>query len=120
MRIGFASVFAGLAMLTVQPSFAQAEGYAPIDCGKAGSPSEHAICRNYALGQQEARLATLFGIATSLVAMGQRGDIQDAQREWLKKRESCGNDVACLAKAYEARIAVLNGVIGNIAKRGPF
>jgi len=118
MRTNF--VIAVLAMIALQPTFARAEGYAPIDCGKASSPSEHTICRNYALGQQEARLATLFGVVTSLVAMGQRGDIQDAQREWLKKRESCSADVACLAKAYDARIAILNGVVESIAKRGPF
>lgn len=118
MRAGLA--IAILAATALRPSFAQAEGYAPIDCAKARSPSEQTICRNYALGQQEARLATLFGVATSLVAMGQRGDIQDAQRAWLKTREACANDVACLARAYDARIAVLNGVVDGIAKRGPF
>jgi hypothetical protein len=29
-------------------------------------------------------MATLFGVVTSLVAMGQRADIGDAQRTWLK------------------------------------
>lgn len=118
MRVGYA--IAILAAVTLRSSLAQAGAYAPIDCNKASSPSERTICRNYDLGQQEARLATLFGVATSLVAMGQRGDIQDAQRAWLKRRESCGNDVACLTKAYDARIADLNGVIDSVAKRGPF
>lgn len=118
MRAGFA--IAILEAMTLGSSFAHADGYAPIDCAKARSPSEQTICRNYALGQQEARLATLFGVATSLVAMGQRGDIQDAQRAWLKTRDACGSNVACLARAYDARIAVLNGVVDGIAKRGPF
>ena len=104
----------------LQSSFALAGDYAPVDCSKANSPSERTICRSYDLGQQEARMATLFGVATSLVAMGQRGDIQDAQRAWLKTRESCGSDTACLAKAYDARIRNLNGVVDSIAKRGPF
>lgn len=103
-----------------QSSFAHAGGYAPLDCSKASSPAERTICRNYDLGQQEARTATLFAIATSLVAMGQRGDIQDAQRAWLKKRDVCGNDVSCLKKAYDARIRDLNGVIEGIASHGPF
>jgi len=118
MRRAFA--IAILAAVTSQPSFALAGGYAPIDCKKARAASEQTICRNYGLGQQEAQLATLFGVATSLVAMGQRGDIQDAQRAWLKTRDGCGSDVACLTRAYDARIAVLNGVIDSIAKRGPF
>jgi uncharacterized protein len=118
MRVGYAS--AVLAAVVLRSSLAQAGAYTPIDCNKASSPSERTICRNYDLGQQESRLATLFGVATSLVAMGQRGDIQDAQRAWLKTRASCGNDVACLTKAYDARIRNLNGVIESIAARGPF
>jgi len=101
-------------------SLAYAGSYAPLNCAKAASPAERAICRNYDLGQKEARMATLFGVATSLVAMGQRGNIEDAQRAWLKKRDACGGDVACLGKSYDARINALNGTIESIAARGPF
>ena len=97
-----------------------AASYAPIDCAKARSAAETAICRSYPLGQAEARLATLFGVATSLVAMGQRGDIGEAQRRWLKVRDGCGGDVACLAAAYQGRIDELSATIDAIAARGPF
>jgi uncharacterized protein len=99
---------------------AWAADYAPLNCSKANTPAEHAICRNYTLGQQEARMATLFAVTTSLVAMGQRGNIQDAQRAWLQKRETCGDRVACLTKAYDQRIDELDGVFRTIASRGPF
>jgi len=99
---------------------ADAASYVPLDCVKAASPTEKTICGNYALGQAEARMATLFSIATSLVAMGQRGDIGDAQRQWLQKRDACGRNVACLAKAYSDRIQQLNKVIDDIASRGPY
>ena len=56
---------------------ASAGEYAPLDCNKANSPAERTICDSYSLGQSEARMATLFGVTTSLVAMGQRGNIQD-------------------------------------------
>jgi uncharacterized protein len=46
---------------------ARAADYAPIDCSKASSPAERAICRSYPLGQAEARMATLFGVVTSLL-----------------------------------------------------
>ncbi|HUB65668.1 MAG TPA: hypothetical protein VL996_14695 [Methylocella sp.] len=104
----------------MSPRLASGADYAPIDCSKASSPAQRAICQTYSLGQAEARMATLFGIATSLVAMGQRGDIGDAQRQWLKTREACGGKVACLTKAYDARIAQLNQVIDDIASRGPY
>lgn len=97
-----------------------AADYAPLDCTKAKSAAETTICRTYALGQAEARMATLYRVATSLVAMGQRGDIGDAQVEFLKARETCRHDVACLTKAYSARIDQLNKVIAEIASHGPY
>lgn len=102
------------------PSIAVAGTYAPLDCSKARSPAEKAICKSYPLGQAEARMATLYAVATSLVAMGRRGDIEDQQRAWLKKREACGSRVSCLDRTYSERIAELNGVIESIASRGPF
>lgn len=63
-------------------------------------------------------MATLFSIATSLVAMGQRGNINDQQAEWLRKREACEANVACLNTAYDARIAELAKVIEDIASHG--
>jgi uncharacterized protein len=99
---------------------ARAADYAPIDCGKASSPSERTICRSYPLGQSEARMATLFGVVTSLVAMGQRGDIGDAQRKWLKDRNACGDDTTCLARAYQSRIDALTAVLDTVASHGPF
>ncbi|HUC49476.1 MAG TPA: lysozyme inhibitor LprI family protein [Xanthobacteraceae bacterium] len=102
------------------PGAARSADYAPLDCAEAQSAAEITICRSYSLGQAEARMATLYAIDMSLVAMGQRGDIGDAQRQWLKTREACGRDVACLSKAYGDRIRQLNSVIGDIASRGPY
>jgi uncharacterized protein len=97
---------------------ARAADYAPIDCSKASSPVERTICRSYPLGQAEARMATLFGVVTLLVAMGQRGDIGDAQRKWLKERNACA-DSACIARAYQSRIAALSATLDAIASHGP-
>jgi uncharacterized protein len=102
------------------PGLALCADYSPLACSKARSPSELTMCRTYSHGQAEARMATVFGLATSLVAMGQRGDIRDRQSEWLKRREACGSDVACLSAAYDARIAALDKVIDDIASRGPY
>ncbi len=97
-----------------------AADYAPLDCTKAKSAAEVTVCKTYALGQAEARMATLYSVATSLVAMGQRGNIGDAQVEFLKARGACRRDVACLTKAYRARIDQLNEVIAAIASHGPY
>jgi uncharacterized protein len=107
-------------MVLLLPAAADAGDYAPLECSKARAPAEKAICSSYALGQAEARVATLFGIATTLVAMGQRGDITDAQRKWIETRDACGANDSCLASAYDERIRALNGVIQGIASRGPY
>lgn len=101
-------------------SAAHAADYVPLDCKKAGSDSERTICSNYELGQDEARVATLYGLATSLVAMGQRGAIQDDQRAFLKQRDACSSNVACLRNAYSAREKQLESVMTRIQQRGPF
>jgi uncharacterized protein len=112
---------AAIVALTLSvPHAALAADYAPINCAKASSPAERAICRTYSLGQADAHMATLYGIAMSLVAMGQRGDIGDAQKQWLPKRDACGANVTCLTTAYNERIAQLNKVIDAIASRGPY
>lgn len=99
---------------------AQAADYAPLDCAKAASPADKTICSDYRLGQQEARMATLFEWTTSFVGMGQRGTIQDAQRAFIATREACGTDVACLGGAYAKRIGQLEAVMEDIKSRGPF
>lgn len=65
-------------------------------------------------------MATLYQWGTAFVGMGQRGDIQDAQREFLKQRESCGADIACLRRTYETRIGQLQRVMEQVRARGPF
>ena len=111
--------FIGVAAFASATS-ASAADYAPLDCRKADAPALSAICSNYSLGQSEARMATLYGIATSLVAMGQRGDLIDTQRDWLVKRDQCGDDKGCLSDVYARRIRHLNAIIADIASRGPY
>jgi uncharacterized protein len=118
MKLAAAAALAAFA--TMAPRAASAADYAPIDCAKAQSPAQVTICRTYSLGQAEAHMATLFGVVMSLVAMGQRGDIGDAQVRWLKVRDACGVNVACLTDTYRARISVLDKAFANIAANGPY
>ncbi len=43
---------------------AVATDYTPLDCTKARTAAEITICKTYALGQAEARMATLYSVAT--------------------------------------------------------
>lgn len=116
----FTVTIAILSAVMLAPRLAHAVEYAPLRCGQANSPVDRTICGSYELGQKEARMATLYGVATALVAMGQRGNIQDKQRSWLKAREACGARVRCLNRVYDRRIRELDSVIDNIASRGPY
>jgi len=109
-----------IVMAIALPQAARAADYAPLNCAKASTPTELTICKSYVLGQDEARMATLYGIAMSLVAMGQRAEILEEQRDWLEEREACGATESCLNERYETRINELNTVLDEIAKKGPF
>ena len=115
------SVLVGLVVAVLwMPGAAVAGSYAPLDCARASTPTELTICKSYKLGQDEARMATLYGVAMSLVAMGQRSDIRDEQVDWIDEREACGARESCLAERYETRIKELEAVIDKIASRGPY
>jgi uncharacterized protein len=122
MNFRYARLLSILFLLVIgfNPSVGYSASYAPLDCTKAPTTAETTVCRNYALGQDEARLATLFEILTSLVAMGQRGDLIDTQRHWIATRDACGNDAKCLSRAYQNRINELSQALDALAKRGPF
>jgi uncharacterized protein len=112
------AVVLGLA-LSEEP--ARATDYSALKCGAASlSAAEKAICGNYGLGQLEARMATLYQWSTAFVGMGQRGEMQDAQRGFLKQRDACGADLGCLRRIYEARIGQLQTVMERVGARGPF
>ena len=93
---------------------------ASFDCAKARAPDEKAICATRALNDADVKVATLYDVDGHLMAMGARGDLQEAQRDWLKRRQACKGDVKCLTKAYKDRLADLQAGFDGIASRGPF
>ncbi|MET3354869.1 lysozyme inhibitor LprI family protein [Xanthobacter autotrophicus] len=95
-------------------------GAASFDCTTARAADEKAVCDSCDLAQLDVKMSTLYGVLTKLVAMGQRGMIQDAQRAWLAQRSTCGGDTGCLATAYKGRIGQLETALGEIYSRGPF
>lgn len=93
---------------------------ASFDCSTAKAADEKAVCADCALGELDLKMSTLYGVITHLVAMGQRGEIQDAQRAWLSRRALCGGDAACVRQAYVSRIGELEAALSAIYARGPF
>lgn len=93
---------------------------ASFDCNTTRTRDERAVCVNRELSNLDVRMATLYEVLTHLVAMGQRGEIQDAQKAFLAFRATCGGRVACIRGAYQNRITQLETGLQAIYARGPF
>lgn len=112
------STFAlALAAMLFASSNAQAASY---DCDRARTSDEIAICNNRELNDLDVKMATMFDIAKGFVLMGQRGAMQDDQREWLAQRRRCGASVGCLRRFYRKRIGELEDTLRDIRSRGPY
>ncbi len=92
------------AVLTIAPPAAHAAGF---DCAKAASPTEKAICADAGLSSLDGQLAVAWKRA--LAKGGDAVALKAAQRKWLKQRDQCGGDAACVGDRYRERLASLNG-----------
>jgi uncharacterized protein len=94
---------------------------ASYNCARAATPTERAICKTLSLNDRDVRMAQLYDIVRHLVPMGTRGAIMDRQAVWIRERNRCAADVACLARSYDRRIGELNQVLEErVYSRGPF
>ena len=100
-----AGVLSGL-MLPALPRQAQA---ASFDCDrKELAADEKVICDTRSLNDADVKMVTTLDILTSLVAMGNRDRMKDEQSTWLKKRQACNADAACIGASYAERMKQLD------------
>jgi Uncharacterized protein conserved in bacteria, putative lipoprotein len=103
-----ATAFAGITLPATAASF---------DCDRMDlAPDEKAICDNRDLNDADVKMVTTFDLLAGLLAMGNRGHLQDEQIEWLKTRQACGTDADCIRKAYDIRMKRLQDVYGTIER----
>ena len=101
--------------ILLAPSFISLASAASFVCEKTDlAADEKAICDNRMLNDQDVKMATTFDILTQLMAMGARDTLRDEQSQWLKKRQECAADVACLTSAYEERMKRLGEAFQSI------
>lgn len=92
---------------------------ASFPCDKAEAPDEKAICAHLPLNDRDVEMATRFEILRATLPMGGNAKLREDQEAWLKERQTCGGDVACLTQAYEGRLKTLRAVFSEFAKQGP-
>ena len=103
-----------LTAATWQPAWAASFG-----CSKAEAADEKAVCADRQLSDEDVEMAVLYTQLKPLLGMGARGDMEDEQAAWLKRRGACGTDRVCLGRAYQERIQQLRGGLEALAKRDP-
>ena len=88
-------------LLFIQPISAAA-----MDCTKAANDVENTICANKPLYELDVQLGSLYRqlMATTTAA---QPEIKRTQRAWLKTRNACADDVACLDGSYRQRLQAL-------------
>ena len=117
MKLPLIVLALALTATTATPSGASA---ASFDCAKARAPDEKAVCANLALNDKDVKLSVLYDINRHTLAMGGRGALEDAQRQWLRDRKTCGANRACLNRAYDKRLDDLDQSTQRIYRAGPF
>lgn len=80
---------------------------AGMNCDRAASVGEKAICANPELVDRDSQLAEIYD--KLLKADPSQGDtVRQAQRSWLQTRNGCGGNETCLRNAYDERSAALS------------
>lgn len=80
-----------------------------FNCAKATKTSEFAICNNEELLLLDERMASIHATYSSKISTSpEKQKFSKTSRAWLKKRNACKSDFACLELRYRERIQVLN------------
>ncbi len=94
-----------IALLALYVPGAQAAP-AGMQCDRAASGTEIAICANEDLRRLDSKLSAVYGKLAGAQAR-QRAPLRQAQLAWLKTRDQCGADKSCIHARYDERLAAL-------------
>ncbi|MBP5955539.1 DUF1311 domain-containing protein [Pseudomonas anatoliensis] len=95
-------IVSACALLFLQQAMANA-----MDCSKAATAVETTICANKGLYELDAQMGTVYrGLMKASVEA--QPELQRTQRLWLKVRNDCVEDVACLDQRYREQLKVLH------------
>jgi uncharacterized protein len=116
-KLAAALLSGALATALLAPGLVTPAAAASFDCERTDlAPDEKVICDTRALNDADVKMVTTFDILTSLLAMGNRDTLREEQSAWLKKRQACGGDAACLSAAYEERMKQLNEAYEGLSR----
>jgi uncharacterized protein len=88
-----------------QTSAAVAPAYA---CQDSKSAAELVICQNQDLAILDIRLNATYAGVQSRMSEAELKSLREQQRAWVKERDKCGANAACIRKLYQARLQQLS------------
>ncbi|WP_339487458.1 lysozyme inhibitor LprI family protein [Pseudomonas sp. RL_5y_Pfl2_70] len=94
-------IVSACALLFLQQALASA-----MDCTKAASVVEKAICADKPLYELDAQMGAAY--RKLIKAAPGQAEVKKAQRQWLKERDQCVEDVTCLKQRYQDRLQALH------------
>jgi WD40 repeat protein len=78
-----------------------------VDCAIDNAESERAVCQSARLSELDRELNSIYFTVLKNTQRSQRADLINSQREWLRLRNNCKDDEACISSVYEERIKEL-------------
>lgn len=89
-----------------------------INCAKAKTEPEKAICSNPELKAYDNYLSEAYANARNAVPADVFGEVRKAQVQWIQQRDAkCGGDAHCLIRETHARTAELNGFVQSYMEK---
>lgn len=106
------------AMLCSSLLLASAPTWAGIDCDRAQTGPEIAICSDPKLKAFDDYLAQAYSRIRSVLPEALFDEVRRSQRQWIAQRDAqCGADVPCLMRETYERTAALNGFAQRYAEQ---
>jgi len=81
-----------------------------FNCAKATTRTEHAICDHRELSNLDTRLARIYSQLRQSFSKSDKRWLRNKQRKWLKRRNTCSDNISCLLQIYKNRIAELENL----------
>lgn len=78
-----------------------------FNCIENTGVAEQTICHNTGLARLDVSLSQIYFTLKGRMTSSQGVWLRNSQRAWLKQRDSCRSDVACIEAAYRTRIGEL-------------
>lgn len=102
MRRLAGGIFAALVLTT---TLAWGQGATGFSCrGGNLSETEDAICGDTELSRLDSEMTDVYARKLDRARGAERTDLEDDQREWLRRRNRCASDRRCIRTAYNDRL----------------